>query len=424
MRDVLPEQARRWREVENAIVDILDRFAYQEVQLPLLEGVELFSRGVGEATDIVEKEMYQLTDRDGEVIALRPEGTAGCVRALLDSGLLHNQAQRVFYRGPMFRYERPQKGRYRQFYQIGVEAVGLSGPDVDAELIQLGTELWRALGIDAAVRLEINCIGSASSRAAYREALVNWLEPRKDSLDPDSQRRLATNPLRILDSKSERTRRVLDKAPAFRDYLDHDSVEHHAQLKELLAELQLESVENSRLVRGLDYYTRSVFEWTTERLGAQGAICGGGRYDGLVELLGGKPTPAAGFAIGFDRVLLLHEAVHGPSDEVAADIYCCVLEPGLHGVALATVQQLRAMAPGLRIRVHAGGGRLKNQLKRADRSGARWALLIGGAEVEEGLVALKDLRSDATQLRLRLADAATHLTGAASRAGGSDETQE
>ena len=411
MRDVLPEEARRWRRIETAIVDVLDRFAYQEVQLPLLEAVEVFSRGVGEATDIVEKEMYRLTDRDGDVIALRPEGTAGCARALEENGMLYNQTQRVFYRGPMFRYERPQKGRYRQFYQVGVEAFGLPGPDIDAELIQLGCELWRALGIDGEVRLELNSIGSAGARAAFREALVDWLEPRKASLDEDSRRRLATNPLRILDSKSERTRRALDNGPAFEDYLDDASSEHYAGLKALLAELKIEYVENPRLVRGLDYYSRSVFEWTTDRLGAQDAICAGGRYDGLVELLGGRATPAAGFAIGLERVLLLHEAVHGVAPEVPADVYCCVLEPGLHGAALAAVQRLRCLAPALRFRVHAGGGRLKNQLKRADRCGARWALLFGEAEIDAGLVALKDLRADAQQEQLRLADVASRLNG-------------
>ena len=409
MRDVLPDEARRWRELEHTIVDVLDRFAYQEVRLPLLETAELFSRGVGEATDIVEKEMYRLTDRDGETMALRPEGTAGCVRALIQNGLLHNQTQRVFYRGPMFRYERPQKGRFRQFHHIGVETFGLPGPDIDAELIQLGCELWRSLGLDGAVRLELNSIGSAGARAAFREALVAWLEPRQASLDEDSRRRLQTNPLRILDSKHEQTRRALDNGPALQDYLDSDSADHYATLKTLLAELDIEFVENPRLVRGLDYYTRSVFEWTTDRLGAQGAICAGGRYDGLVELLGGKPTVAVGFAIGLERVLLLQDAVRGVFLETPADVYCCVLAPELQGLALATAQRLRSLAPGLRLRVHAGGGKLKNQLKRADRSGARWALLIGEAEAEEGLVALKDLRGDAPQQRLALPAAALQL---------------
>ena len=409
MRDLLPGEARRWREIEETIVGVLDRFAYQEIQLPLLETVELFSRGVGEATDIVEKEMYALTDRDGVGIALRPEGTAGCARALIESGMLFNQSQRVFYRGPMFRYERPQKGRYRQFYQIGVEAFGLAGPDIDAELIQLGCEIWRALGIAGEVGLELNSIGSAAARAEFRRALVGWLEPRQAELDADSRRRLATNPLRILDSKSEQTRRAIDNGPAFKDYLDDDSAEHYAGLKRLLAELHIDLVENPRLVRGLDYYTRSVFEWTTGRLGAQGAVCAGGRYDGLVELLGGRPTPAAGFAIGMDRVLLLHEAVHGTGQETPADVYCCVLQPELHGVALAGVQRLRTLVPRLRFRVHAGGGKLKNQLKRADRSGARWALLVGEAEFEEGVLVLKDLRTAASQERLDLPGIAQHL---------------
>ena len=410
MRDVLPDEARRWRGVENAVVDLIDRYAYQEVRLPLLEAVEVFRRGVGEATDIVEKEMYQLTDRDGDLMVLRPEGTAGCARALDENGLLFNQTQRVFYRGPMFRYERPQKGRYRQFHHIGVEAFGLAGPDIDAELIQLGCEIWRALGIDGDVRLELNSIGSAAARTAFRDALVAWLEPRKDRLDEDSRRRLSTNPLRILDSKSEQTRRALDNGPVFDDYLDDESAAHYARLKELLTGLGIDFVENPRLVRGLDYYTKSVFEWTTDRLGAQGAICGGGRYDGLVELLGGKPTPAAGFAIGMERLLLLYDAVHGIGAERPADVYCCVLQAELHATALATTQRLRESAPGLRFRVHAGGGRLKSQLKRADRSGARWALLFGEAEVEAGCVALKDLRSHAPQRVLLVAEVANHLS--------------
>jgi len=408
MRDVLPDEARRWRRIEQMVVDVLDRFAYQEIHLPVLEAAQLFSRGVGEATDIVEKEMYRLSDRDGAEMALRPEGTAGCSRALQENGLLFNQTQRVFYRGPMFRYERPQKGRYRQFYQIGVEAFGLSGPDVDAELIQLGCELWRALGIDGGQVLELNSIGSASARAAFRDALVAWLEPREAELDADSQRRLATNPLRILDSKVPATKRLLDQAPTLRDFLDDASNEHYARLKALLQELNIEFVENSRLVRGLDYYTKSVFEWTTNRLGAQGAICAGGRYDGLVELLGGRPTPAAGFAIGLERVLLLSDTVHGAAPDVPADVYCCVLRPQLQGLVLAQAQRLRVLAPHLRIRVHAGGGKLKKQLKRADRSGARWALLIGDDEARQGLVTVKDLRAGA-QRRLLVEDAAAQL---------------
>ena len=417
MRDVLPQEARRWREVEAAIVDVLDRFAYQEMQLPLIESLELFSRGVGEATDIVEKEMYALTDRDGAGIALRPEGTAGCVRALLEHGLLFNQTQRLFYRGPMFRYERPQKGRYRQFHQVGAEAFGFAGPDIDAELIQLGCELWRALGIDGEIVLELNSIGSASARAAYRKALIAYLEPHRECLDEDSRRRLGSNPLRILDSKAEDTRRLLEDAPIFPDYLDEASAEHYAQLKALLATLGIAYVENPRLVRGLDYYTHAVFEWSTMRLGAQGAICAGGRYDGLVERLGGKPTPAAGFALGLERVLLLHQAVHGAASEVAAEVCCCVLHPELQGRALAVVQRLRTQVPRLRFQVQAGGGKLKNQLRRADRSGARWALLMGEREVAEDRVALKDLRGQAPQQRLSLDEAAARLNGAADGSG-------
>ena len=285
MRDVLPVEARRLRAVEADLHDILHSFAYEEVQLPLLEFTELFSRGVGEATDIVEKEMYTLKDRDGDSITLRPEGTAGCVRALQQHGLLYNQTQRVFYRGPMFRYERPQRGRYRQFYQLGVEVFGLAGPDIDAELLYLCAQFWRRLGIDSLVALELNSLGSSASRAAYRSALVDYLTPLREELDEESQRRLTTNPLRVLDSKSAATQEVLLSAPPMASFLDDASQAHFDSLCRLLTDLGVPYNLNSKLVRGLDYYTDTVFEWTTSALGAQGTICGGGRYDGLVELI-------------------------------------------------------------------------------------------------------------------------------------------
>ncbi len=404
MRDVLPEEARLLKTVEHTLLEMLQAFAYEEVQLPLLEFTELFSRGVGEATDIVEKEMYTMLDRDGESITLRPEGTAGCVRALQQHGLLYNQTQRVYYRGPMFRYERPQRGRYRQFYQLGAEAFGLPGPDIDAELMLLGTQCWRALGIAEHVQLELNSLGSAASRRAYREALVAYLTPLADQLDEDSRRRLTSNPLRILDSKAESTRALLAEAPELDEYLDEESREHFAALRELLEALDVPYVCNPRLVRGLDYYTHSVFEWTTQALGAQGTICAGGRYDGLVELLGGKPTPGAGFALGVERVALLCEQVQAATPEAgAADVYCCVLAleqlPWAHEVAqtLRGSQALRARGRPWRIRVHAGGGKLKNQLRRADQCGAAFALIIGEDEAAERRVTVKTLRGEGGQ---------------------------
>ena len=417
MRDVLPEEARRWRMVERAIVDVLDRFAYEEVRLPLLEAAELFTRGIGAATDIVEKEMFGLSDRDGDSIALRPEGTASCVRALLQHGLLHNQSQRIHYRGPMFRSERPQLGRHRQFHQVGAEAFGMVGPDVDAELIQMGAEIWRVLGIEGEIQLELNTLGCSEARAAWRGALVRYLRPRQGDLDGDSAKRLERNPLRILDSKFPATRSLLAEAPKFADYIDDDSVRHYEGLKRLLDGLGVAYVENPLLVRGLDYYSRTVFEWTTERLGAQGAVCAGGRYDGLAEIIGGKPVPGVGFALGLERTLLLHEAVHGAGAPPPVDVYCCVLQPEHQGVAMARVRALRDGLPNLRFRVHAGGGRLKNQMRRADQCGARWALLFGEDELRENRMGLKDLRNETPQETLGLAALVERL-----RTAGMDST--
>lgn len=415
MRDVLPAEARRWRYVEDQLLRSLLGNGYEEIRLPLLEATDLFSRSVGEATDIVEKEMYSLADRDGESVTLRPEGTAGCVRALIQRGLLYNQTQRVFYAGEMFRYERPQKGRYRQFYQLGAEVFGLPGPDVDAELIYMGLEFWRALGIQDHARLEINNLGSADARVRFKAALVDYLSSRVDGLDEDSQRRLTSNPLRILDSKSAATQEVLAGAPELPQFIDAESAGHFQGLCDALDALGLSYSVNPRLVRGLDYYTHTVFEWITDSLGAQGTICAGGRYDGLVELLGGKPTPGIGFAMGLERVLLLHEAVHGgdsvdgPEFASAAEVYSCVLEPEHHSWALELSQKLRDGLPGIRIRTHAGGGKLKNQLKRADQSGARVALLIGADEIAAGAVTVKFLRGDGEQKTLSIESLAGDL---------------
>lgn len=392
MRDILPDQARRWDLVEDTLTAILRGHAYEMIRLPLLEFTELFARGVGEATDIVEKEMYTLSDRDGDSLALRPEGTASSVRMLQEHGLLYNQTQRVSYAGPMFRYEKPQKGRYRQFYQLGAEAYGLAGPDIDAELIALGWACWQALGIESMVQLEINTLGSGNARQRYRAALVDYLSPLVDQLDEDSRRRLSSNPMRILDSKNPATQQLLEKAPKLPDFVDDDSTAHFEGLKTLLTEMQIPFLENPNLVRGLDYYTHTVFEWITHDLGAQGAICAGGRYDGLVEKLGGRATPGVGFAIGLDRVVLLHELAHPEAASTAADVYVCVAEPQLQGAALNTTQRLRAELPGIRIRLHMGGGNFKKQLKKADVSGARVAVLVGADSVAGDMLTIKHLR--------------------------------
>ena len=395
MRDILPEQARRWDLVEQTITEIIRGHAYEAIRLPLLEFTELFARGVGEATDIVEKEMYTLADRDGDSLSLRPEGTASSVRVLQEHGFLYNQTQRVSYAGPMFRYEKPQKGRYRQFYQIGAEAYGLAGPDIDAELIGLGWACWQALGIESMVRLEINTLGSGSARQQYRSALVSYLTPLVDQLDEDSRRRLNTNPMRILDSKNPETQRLLENAPKLPNFVDAKSIEHFEGLKGLLQDLGIPFRENPNLVRGLDYYTHTVFEWITDDLGAQGAICAGGRYDGLVERLGGRATPGVGFAIGLDRAVLLHELTHAQTLENAVDVYVCVQDQQLLGVAMQTTQALRAALPIQRIRLHMGGGNLKKQLKRADACGAQVAVLVDQQTADAGSLTLKHLRDAA-----------------------------
>ena len=410
MRDILPDQARRWDLVEDKLTAILRGHAYEMIRLPLLEFTELFARGVGEATDIVEKEMYTLSDRDGDSLALRPEGTASSVRMLQEHGLLYNQTQRVSYAGPMFRYEKPQKGRYRQFYQLGAEAYGLAGPDIDAELIALGWACWQALGIESMVQLEINTLGSGDARQRYRAALLDYLSPLADQLDEDSRRRLSSNPMRILDSKNPATQKLLEKAPKLPDFVDADSTAHFEGLKTLLTEMQIPFLENPNLVRGLDYYTHSVFEWRTHDLGSQGAICAGGRYDGLVEKLGGRATPGVGFAIGLDRVVLLHELAHPEAASTAADVYVCVAEPQLQGAALNTTQRLRAALPGLRIRLHMGGGNFKKQLKKADASGARAAVLVGADSVAGDMLTIKHLRdAELGQETLALSDGFARL---------------
>ena len=400
MRDLVAEDAERARRVEDDIVGVIRAYGYEEIRLPLLEASELFSRGVGEATDIVEKEMYTFLDRGGKQLSLRPEGTASCVRAGIERGLFHNRSQRLWYAGPMFRYERPQKGRFRQFDQIGAEVFGVAGPQAEAELAQMVWSIWRRLGVADAIALEINTVGAGPSRQAYREALVGFLTPRAQALDADSRRRLETNPLRILDSKAPSTQALLEDAPALADFMDVSDTEHFDGLRRLLDELRMPYRVNPRLVRGLDYYTHTVFEWVTDGVGAQDAVCAGGRYDGLVEDLGGRATTAAGFAIGVDRVVLLAAEMRGEAEYRSVDAYWVVLDRRFMGRALEWAQRLRDSAPELRVRTDTAGGKPAAQFRRADESGARWALVVGEDEIARDRVSVKWLREERAQAML------------------------
>lgn len=399
MNDILPTDANHWQFLENSVAELLERYGYGELRLPIVEPTALFSRSIGEVTDIVEKEMYSFEDRNGDSMSLRPEGTAGCVRAAIQNNLIGNPC-RLWYSGPMFRYERPQKGRQRQFHQIGAEIFGYATPDADAELIILLARLWRILGIADAVTLEINSIGSSEARTAYRAALVAYLEQHRDALDEDSQRRLLTNPLRILDSKNPDTQALLNDAPALEAYLDAESTEHFATLRTYLDTAGVSYTVNPRLVRGLDYYNKTVFEWVTDKLGAQGTVCAGGRYDGLVQQLGGRSTPGVGFAMGMERLLLMLEACEQLPDASSPDIFVVTSGTDAQHAAIAAVEQLRDAQPGLRIVQQLGGGSFRSQMKKADRSGATLALLWGEDEVAAGEVTVKPLRDGQEQLRL------------------------
>lgn len=392
MNDILPDETPLWRHLETVVGDLLAAYGYREIRLPLVESTQLFERSIGEVTDIVEKEMYTFPDRSGESMSLRPEGTAGCVRACTQHGLLQG-SQRLWYAGPMFRYERPQKGRQRQFHQIGVECFGFGGPDIDAELLAMSARMWRQLGIADAVTLELNSLGSPAERATYREALVGYLKQHVDAIDDDSRRRLATNPLRILDSKHEGTQAVLAQAPTLEEFLDDSAKAHFAGLCALLDAAGIDYRINPRLVRGLDYYNYTVFEWVTDRLGAQGTVCAGGRYDGLVAQLGGPATPAVGFAMGLERLCLLLETVGSKAPADAVDAYFVVAGDGIYGRALALSERLREALPALKLVLHAGGGSFKSQLKKADRSGAAVALILGEDEVAAGEITVKPLRA-------------------------------
>jgi len=410
MNDILPADSAAWQYLEGVLRDVMHAYGYSELRMPLLEKTELFRRSIGEVTDIVEKEMYTFEDRNGDSLTLRPEGTASCVRACLEHGLLHNQVQRLWYAGPMFRHERPQQGRYRQFHQLGVEAIGLSGPDIDAELILMTAYIWERLGLQNA-RLQLNSLGSTAARGRYRNALVEYLHERIDELDADSQRRLGGNPLRILDSKNPDMRDVIEAAPRLPDYLDDASREHFDGLCRYLDTAGIAYELNPCLVRGLDYYSHTVFEWVTDRLGAQGTICAGGRYDGLVEYLGGKPVPAIGFAIGMERLLALLEAdtVELPQNRPHAYLVLNGAQAELYGMMFA--EELRRAVPGLRIQTHCGGGSFKSQFKKADRSGAEYALVLGDDEIAQGTVTLKPLRSTAEQEVIERQQVAQRLGG-------------
>ena len=406
VKDLLPDAIARWQHVEAVARDVLAAYGYRELRLPIIENTELFARSIGEHTDIVEKEMYTFEDRNGDRLTLRPEGTAGCVRAGIEHGLLHNQIQRFWYAGPMFRHERPQKGRYRQFHQIGVEAFGLAGPDIDAEVILLSARLWRALALDA-LTLRLNSLGTAASRAAYRDKLVSYLRGRSAELDEDSRRRLDTNPLRVLDSKNPEMQPVIADAPQLLEHLDDVSRDHFARLRELLDAAGVRYQIDPRLVRGLDYYSRTVFEWQTDKLGAQSAVCAGGRYDGLVELLGGKPTPAIGFALGLERLIELLSLQGGAVVDTSPQVYVAHAGAVPATQAMTLAEELRTH--GLRVELHCGGGNLGNQLKRADRSGARFALILGESEQASNTVMVKDLRRSDPQQQVARREVGDYL---------------
>ncbi len=410
MNDLLPDQSPVWQYLESQVKSVLQAYGYAEVRTPIVEQTELFKRSIGEVTDIVEKEMYTFEDRNGDSLTLRPEGTASCVRAAEQHGLLYNQVQRLWYTGPMFRHERPQKGRYRQFHQVGAEAFGMDGPDIDAEVIVMSARLWKNLGLIDSVELQLNTLGSAEARNRFKEDLVTYLSARKDQLDEDSKRRLESNPLRILDSKDANTQSLLNDAPHFHDYIDEESRNHFETLKTLLDTAGIQYVINPRLVRGLDYYGKTVFEWVTTALGAQGTVCAGGRYDGLVSQLGGKPTPAVGFAMGIERLVLLLEELGLVPEAVrqSVDVYVIGMGDNNLAAAMAAAEVMRHEA-SLRTVLHCGGGGFKSQMKRADKSGAQFAIIIGDDERDNGEVAVKPLRDNGDQVKVKVEELATFM---------------
>ncbi|ORM67494.1 histidine--tRNA ligase [Pantoea rwandensis] len=411
MNDYLPADTAIWQRIEGTLKQVLASYGFSEIRLPIVEQTPLFKRAIGEVTDVVEKEMYTFDDRNGESLTLRPEGTAGCVRAGIEHGLLYNQEQRLWYIGPMFRYERPQKGRYRQFHQIGAEVFGLQGPDIDAELIMMTARWWKALGIAEHVSLELNSIGSLEARANYRDALVAFLEQHKDKLDEDCKRRMYSNPLRVLDSKNPDIQLLLNDAPTLNEYLDEDSRAHFDGLCSLLNDAGIAFTVNQRLVRGLDYYNRTVFEWVTSSLGSQGTVCAGGRYDGLVEQLGGRATPAVGFAMGLERLVLLVQAVNPEFEPTRiVDVYVIASGQGVQSAAMQLAEKLRDADPALKLMTNFGGGNFKKQFGRADKWGARIALVLGEDEVKAGQVVIKNLSTGDQQTVAQSEAAATLRT--------------
>ena len=389
MNDLLPEVTPYWQEVEKTMKTVLSGYGYQEIRFPIVEKTELFKRSIGEVTDIVEKEMYTFEDRNGDSLTLRPEGTAGCVRAAMQNGML-NQTQRLWYMGPMFRHERPQKGRYRQFHQLGVEAYGFSGPDIDAEMIMMTARLWKALGLTG-ISLQLNSLGSTEARLAYREELVKYFEAHQEQLDEDSQRRLHSNPLRILDSKNPDMQALNEAAPKLIDHLDEESKSDFEALCQILDKVGIDYEINPRLVRGLDYYGKTVFEWVTDQLGSQGTVCAGGRYDGLVAQLGGKDATAIGFAIGLERLIALLEATDALPEIAKTDAYLVAVGDAAAAQAPILAESLRDQLADLKLITHCGGGSFKSQFKRADRSGARWTLILGEEEVNNESIGVKTM---------------------------------
>ncbi|MFZ2169957.1 MAG: histidine--tRNA ligase [Methylococcaceae bacterium] len=400
MHDVLPEQTPLWQYAEQMIRETLGAYGYSEIRLPLVEKTELFKRSIGEVTDIVEKEMYTFDDRNGDSLTLRPEGTAGCLRACLEHGLLNNQVLRLWYYGPMYRHERPQKGRYRQFFQLGVETYGMAGPDIDAELILIMDRLWRKLGIREKVRLQLNSLGTIVERLDYRESLVSYFQEHLEELDEDSLRRLETNPLRILDTKNPAMQQLVANAPELMAYLGDESLDHFKILTATLDDLGISYEINSRLVRGLDYYGKTVFEWVTDELGSQGTVCAGGRYDGLIEQLGGRANYAVGFAMGIERLLALIETLGNVPVTRTVDVYMIRVGEKAEREGLRFAEVIRNEAPGLKLQVNCGGGSFKSQFKKADKSGAEYAVILGDDEVSRGEVGVKSLRLQQEQQTL------------------------
>jgi histidyl-tRNA synthetase len=416
INDLLPGDAAAWQRLETVAREIFAAYGYREMRVPLLERTELFKRSIGEFTDIVEKEMYTFVDRSGDSLTLRPEATAGVVRAAISNGLLHNQRQKIWTQGPMFRYERPQKGRYRQFHQIDAEALGYAGPDVDAELIMMSARIWRRLGLRG-LALHLNSLGTPESRRLYREALLAYLRGHEGALDEDSRRRLGGNPLRVLDSKNPAMAEIVAAAPSLADYLDEESSAHFATLRAQLDGVGIEYRVNPRLVRGLDYYSRTVFEWVTNDLGAQDAVCSGGRYDGLVAQLGGEPVPAIGWALGEERIVELMRLQGVALEPEAVDAFLVLAGPAAETAGLRLAETLRDADGALRVESNSGGGSFKSQMKRADKSGARVALIIGDDELARGVAALKWLREERPQQDVPLAELPAAVATALGRNG-------